>query len=702
MYIPSFFRLVAFATAIVASAIPAHDVLEPTTTLVERQSNAGNTVAVLFKELVTTSWGQMVFIVGNVQELGSWNPSNGVALSASNYTNANPLWYATVNLQPGAQIQYKYVIIHSDNTVQWEADPDHYYTVPNDGSKAAEINNKWQQPTATQTATPTPACTNSATSRGCWTDGYDIDTDFDKDFPTTGKTVYYDFKITNTTLAPDGFKRQVFAINGKYPGPTIYANWGDMISVTVHNQMKDNGTTIHWHGVRQWHNNGADGVPGVTECPIAPGKSKTYTFQATQYGTSWYHSHFSCQYGDGILGSIVIYGPATANYDVDLGPLPVTDWYYPTVNLHAARAEHQNALPPEADNALLNGTMVSNSGGKYSRSTLQTGKKHRVRLINMSVDNHFMMSLDGHQLTVIEADFVPIIPYNTTWIFLGIGQRYDVIINANQAPGSYWFRAEVQDQAGCGTNFANGNILSIFSYTGHTTETPISQKTSYTQRCTDETKLVPYWNSYVPTGSIPDFNVMTTNINNTNNPDGSISVFWNVNGSALDVAWDQPTLKYVKDGNTNYPSTANLIQLPTEDKWTYWVIQGLGGSPFTVEVPHPIHLHGHDFYVLGTGQGRWADSNRNSLNYKNPTRRDVAMLPQSGWLALAFQTDNPGAWIMHCHIAWHADEGLAVQFLEARDQIQSVSPYPSDFDSQCSAWDAYQPKAAYAKHDSGI
>lgn len=69
-----------------------------------------------------------------------------------------------------------------------------------------------------------------------------------------------------------------------------------------------------------------DGVPGITECPLAPGESKTYSFQATQYGTSWYHSHFSGQYGDGVLGPIVIYGPATANYDIDLGPLTVTDW----------------------------------------------------------------------------------------------------------------------------------------------------------------------------------------------------------------------------------------------------------------------------------------------------------------------------------------------------------------------------------------
>lgn len=71
-------------------------------------------------------------------------------------------------------------------------------------------------------------------------------------------------------------------------------------------------------------------------------------------------------------------------------------------------------------------------------------------------------------------------------------------------------------------------------------------------------------------------------------------------------------------------------------------------------VPHPIHLHGHDFYLLGqtngsnTGTFTAADIPR--LNFVNPPRRDVAMLPASAWIVIAFDTDNPGAWLMHCHV----------------------------------------------------
>ena len=66
-----------------------------------------------------------------------------------------------------------------------------------------------------------------------------------------------------------------------------------------------NGTSIHWHGIRQWNTMHMDGVNGLTECPIAPGDSFTYSWRVMQYGSSWYHSHFSVQYADGLAGPMV-------------------------------------------------------------------------------------------------------------------------------------------------------------------------------------------------------------------------------------------------------------------------------------------------------------------------------------------------------------------------------------------------------------
>jgi FtsP/CotA-like multicopper oxidase with cupredoxin domain len=84
-------------------------------------------------------------------------------------------------------------------------------------------------------------------------------------------------------------------MNGTYPGPLLEACWGDQIIVHVTNRDLDNGTTIHWHGIRQLGSNEMDGVNGITQCPIAPQDTFTYNFTAAQYGHTWYHSHYSLQ-----------------------------------------------------------------------------------------------------------------------------------------------------------------------------------------------------------------------------------------------------------------------------------------------------------------------------------------------------------------------------------------------------------------------
>lgn len=93
-------------------------------------------------------------------------------------------------------------------------------------------------------------------------------------------------------------------------------------------------------------------------------------------------------------------------------------------------------------------------------------------------------------------------------------------------------------------------------------------------------------------------------------------------------------------------------------------------------------------------------SDKDSLNWNNPIRRDVAMLP-GGWLVMAWEINNPGAWIMHCHIAWHVSQGLSVQFLELKDQI-ATSMHLDQIQPNCNAWREYWPNAYYPKLDSGL
>ncbi|OCL02255.1 laccase-like multicopper oxidase [Glonium stellatum] len=547
-------------------------------------------------------------------------------------------------------------------------------------------------------------CTNTATTRNCWTSGFDINTNYYNSWPNTGVTVNYNLQITNTTCNPDGNGARVcMLINNSYPGPTIVANWGDTLSITVRNMLQHNGTSIHWHGLRQLNSNIQDGANGITECSLAPGDSKTYTFQATEYGTSWYHSHFSAQYGDGVVGTIQINGPATANYDIDLGTYPVTDWYYKTAFQTAAISQQSLQVgggPPPGDNILINGTNKNaNGGGSYNRVTLTPGKKHRLRLINTSMENAIIVSLDNHPFSVIASDFVPINPFSTDWLLIGIGQRYDVIIQANQTTANYWFRANVQASCAAANNGAG---LSIFSYTGAAAGNPTTTGSTAPTACQDASPLVPWVSLTVPSTSFANqVGNLQVDFGTEVSTNGQNVVYWQVNKSAIDINPSDPTIQYVIDHNTSYPRAYNLIEITSANTWQYWIIEEPAGT--LAPIPHPIHLHGHDFFVLGTGSGTFSTSTSLSqLNFKNPPRRDVTFLPGGGWLVIAFPSDNPGAWLMHCHIGWHVSEGLSVQFLERKSEI-TLPATNSQWFNTCQNWKNYQQNhPIYVQDDSGL
>ncbi|KAL7272957.1 hypothetical protein RUND412_004209 [Rhizina undulata] len=566
------------------------------------------------------------------------------------------------------------------------------------GSTFGQLNRR-----ANSTNSTNSSCTNTATSRSCWSDGYDLSTDYYSSWPSTGVVREYWLEVQNGTAAPDGYERTVLTFNGSYPGPTLYADWGDLVRVHVTNALANNGTSIHWHGIRQYGSNEQDGVNGVTQCPIAPGDSLTYEWNATQYGTSWYHSHFSLQYAEGVAGAIIVNGPASADYDVDLGSIMLTDWYHNTAFSLWDQA-HTNPNP-EAQNGLINGTNTydcagstdSNcaSNGTRFETTLTKGQKYRMRFINTAVDTMFKLGIDNHTFTVISADFVPIVPYDTTYLTIGIGQRYDVIVEANQTVDNYWFHAYIQTSCSS-TNENTMNVKGIIRYDGASTTadpTTTDPMTGYVDSCADETlsSLVPYVSKDVTSTSFDtSFDELDVDITLSN------GIFnWRLNGTSLVIDWGTPTLLELMDGNS-YPTAYNTVELPDGNTWVFFVIETALG------VTHPIHLHGHDFYILSQGTGTF-NSSTSDINFTNPMRRDVAMLPASGYLVIAFLTDNPGIWLMHCHIAWHVSEGLAIQFVERANDILDTITIGSSWNDTCTAWDSYDNGSeVYAQDDSGL
>ncbi len=425
---------------------------------------------------------------------------------------------------------------------------------------------------------------------------------------------------------------------------------------------------------------------------------KTYDFHVTQYGTSWYHSHYSTQYGNGVVGALIVNGPSSANWDIDLGPYMVGDYYHDTSDrLHLRAEKVSNGAPPDSDNVLFRGKNINpaGAGGAYDRLVLTPGKKHLVRLINPSVDNSFTVSLVGHTFTVITTDLVPITPVTRSALFLGVGQRYDVIIEASQPVANYWFNATLEANNNCGHS-RNPYPAAIFQYSGASgTALPTNRGTPVAATCVGEKNFSPI---ITRTLSPAIFQPSTLPVSLAFPTNSRGQVFeWRVRNTPIAVEWDHPVLEYILQGNTTFPAAINLVDVPQADVWTFWVIQ----NGFVL--PHPIHLHGHDFLVLGTGAGTFdAATMTNQLNFNNPIRRDVEQMPGSGWLVIAFKTDNPGVWLMHCHIGWHVGMGLGIQFLERKSEIAGLM-HLDQLEPNCNAWRTYAATSPYLPRiDSGL
>jgi hypothetical protein len=466
-----------------------------------------------------------------------------------------------------------------------------------------------------------------------------------------------------------------------------------------------------------------DGVNGVTQCPIAPKDTFTYRFRAEQYGTSWYHSHYSLQYADGLLGPLTIYGPTSSNFDKALDPLIVRDWnhrsaftdFYKELGINGSR-------PPQMTSIILN------KSGKYNctsdeqaqnctkpppitTKTVQRGKRYLLRLINSSVDNTFIFAVDNHNFTVIESDFVQIEPYNTNSVLVGIGQRYHVILEAipidDNRPlqdQNYWIRTV--PAVGC-TTFSSpqDNRTGILRYDGADIVDPTTSMAQFSTACSDEPydKLVPVvpWQVGLPVNNVfasGKFDVGLTTIDPSTNTfpgHGNVSR-WDLGTLPLWLNLSDPTILHFNDPSHVYAQELEVIQesgpLVTEDSWVWLLVTANSSMPVPgkqrIPAAHPIHLHGHDFAILDQSSTPWTGDSSN-VTLSNPPRRDVALLPKNGYLLIAFKADNPGMWLMHCHIAWHASSGLSLQIMERQGDIFINQGNMAEVDRVCDNWNTW-------------
>lgn len=352
-----------------------------------------------------------------------------------------------------------------------------------------------------------------------------------------------------------------------------------------------------------------------------------------RYGTTWYHAHYALQLANGLFGPLVIHGPTTANYDVDLGPVMIQDWFH--ANVWETWEKYQrvfNVLGPfkvVAPNGLINGMnpfdCAANDdeddaacvGGVTSRynTTFEPGKKYLLRIIGAQTDGYMKFTIDSHKLTVVAADLVPIVPYTTDAVILASGQRYDVIVEADQLQDSYWMRAIYQTACNFNSNDNKDNILGIVYYGNATAEPTTSVKDAIDNSCGDEDydSLTPWVSHTVGDESEQKYMDLTWYY------DLDAVLHWVLHDSYLEVNWSDPTLGYALRNQPAdaYPTTSNIASVDKPGQWVYWVVQDLT----LTDAFHPMHLHGHDFYILAQGRGVFVPG-LTALNRDNPPRRD--------------------------------------------------------------------------------
>nr|ALE66817.1 laccase A [Antrodiella faginea] len=488
-----------------------------------------------------------------------------------------------------------------------------------------------------------------------------------------------DLKIVNANIQPDGFTRPAVLAGGTFPGPLIKGNKGDNFQLNVIDELENEdmlkSTSIHWHGFFQHGTNWADGPAFVNQCPITTGHSFLYNFHVPdQAGTFWYHSHLSTQYCDGLRGPMVVYDPhdpLKQLYDVDDESTVMTlaDWYHTL-----ARQEPPGPVTP--DSTLING--LGRAPGQTTPSelavlTVKRGTRYRIRLINISCEPNYHYSIDNHDLTVIEADGVSTQSLTVSSLTIFAGQRYSFILNANQPVGNYWIRAQPNDAAD--VTFNGGINSAILRYEG----APVAEPN--TTAGPDNTPLLevnirPF--VFTPVPGQP----------HAGGADFVKNLLFSFNGTNFqvdNVSFVPPTvpilLQILSGAHTaqDLMPAGSIIPLPKNAVIEFSMPGGVVGGG------HPIHLHGHNFWVIRS-------ANSSVYNYNDPVIRDVVNIGTTGDnVTIRFETNNPGPWFLHCHIDWHLDLGFAVVMAEDIPDAAAANPVPAAWNELCPLYDALTP-----------
>jgi len=407
---------------------------------------------------------------------------------------------------------------------------------------------------------------------------------------------------------------EVMYYNQSIPGPLIRIPRARE-SVIVFENALDESSSVHWHGLRI--ENAMDGVPGMTQAPVMPGEKFEYRLTPPDAGTYWYHTHQRswAQLALGLAGVLIVEEDDPPAVDQDL-VFAIDDWRL-DAEMQIDR-ESLGAMHDWAHGGRM-GNVITVNGETEKVYRVARGERIRLRLLNIANARTMNLLFNEPRISVIAIDGQPVEPFTPPdgRIRLAPGQRSDVIIDMNADPGHRsLIEVVIGDYAYEVASFEYGEKIRR----EHTPDTPIrlEQNPLQATRLPETFEHVPL---HMQGGAMGG---MRSAVYEGKEMGVSELIqhrkIWAINGIA---GMPEQPLFSVRRG------TAVSLDVVNDNSW-----------------PHAMHLHGHHF-----------------IYHRSPEFwRDTALFTRGEEGTMRFVADNPGKWLIHCHMVEHMAGGMLTWF----------------------------------------
>ncbi|MGH7004038.1 MAG: multicopper oxidase family protein, partial [Alphaproteobacteria bacterium] len=391
-------------------------------------------------------------------------------------------------------------------------------------------------------------------------------------------------------------------------------------------------TSIHWHGIRV--PNDMDGVPGVTQDATRPGELFPYSFACADAGTYWYHPHgnSSEQLGRGLWGVLVVEERHPPRADRELVWV-LGDWKLKD----DGKIDGDFANVQERTHEGRIGNVITVNGAPGGDVPLRRHERVRLRLLNVANARIFELGFEGHDPWLIALDGQPVPPrrLGKDKLVLGPGMRADLLLDADRADG------ERQPLL----HYPPGDDPSPLLHFIYRDEaplrarplpppTPIAANPIAAPSLARAARHDVVFSGGATPGTMPGMQ-MPGQVPPPPQPGAHPHGSWTINGKAL-----------FHDGHVH--DHKRIEPLLTIKRGTSVVFALKNDTLFD----HPIHLHGHTFRILS----------RNGTKLPVPALTDTILMRQQEAAEIAFVADNPGDWMLHCHILEHQESGMGAVF----------------------------------------